>query len=83
MGSHRFRYMRVPSVIIPAAARRGLRWGEPKDSSAGRAVTVRRLRGRSHSILGTGIPELKGRRLLPLHARRGDDPLLLPLSYSC
>lgn len=70
MGSHRFRYMRVPSVIIPAAARRGLRWGEPKDSSGGRAVTVRRLRGRSHSILGTGIPELKGQRLLPLHARR-------------
>lgn len=62
--------MRVPSVIIPAAARRGLRWGEPKDSSTGRAVTVRRLRDRSHSILGTGIPELKGRRLLPLHARR-------------
>lgn len=65
--------MRVPSVM-PAAARRGLRSGEPKDSS-GRAV--RRLRGRSHSILrGAGIPKLKG--LLPLHARRvGDDPILL------
>jgi hypothetical protein len=59
---------------MPAAARRGLRWGEPKDSS-GRAV--RRLRGGSHSILrGAGIPKLKG--LLPLHARRvGDDPILL------
>lgn len=54
----------IPS--IPAAARRGLQRGEPKDGS--RRAVSRQLRGRSHGILGTGIPKLKG--LLPLHARR-------------